>query len=98
MKSVPLGKQRYRVRLVQDATLHAARKDNELEHHGPLRGYIDWKRREIVLEVGEPKLMASTLLHEMLHGAFSYLDDETILEAEERLFPTLWRYGWRPFG
>lgn len=98
MKSVTLGNRRYNVRLARNARTHAARKGARLEQHGELRGYIDWRRRDIVLEVGEPKLMASTLLHEMLHGAFPYLDDETILEAEERLFPMLWRYGWRPFG
>ncbi len=97
MRSVLLGKTRYRVRVVKDAQRHAARKDDELAHHGPLRGYIDWPNREIIVEQGEPEEMASTLLHELLHEAFPFLDDDAILAAEAKLAPVAWRYGFRPF-
>lgn len=98
MKSVPLGKERWPVRVVKDAAKHAARKDDELAHHGPLRGYIDWQNKEIVVESDAPHEMASTLLHESLHKAFPFLDDDAIANGEVVLFPMLWRYGWRPFG
>jgi len=96
-RSVPLGKQRYKVRVVKNAQQHAARKDDELAHHGELRGYIDWEHREIVIELDTPERMASALLHEMFHGAFRFLDEDVITAGEEMLFPILWRGGWRPF-
>lgn len=98
MRSVTVGRNRYRVRVVQDAQRHAARKDDELAHHGELRGYIDWKNREIIVERGEPEMMASTLLHELLHEIFPFLDDDAITLAEAKLAPVVWRYGFRPFG
>ena len=97
MKSLTLGNYTYRIRVVKDAEKHAARKDDELAHHGALRGYIDWKNREIIVERGEQEMMASTLVHELLHEAFPFLDDDAIEAAELKLAPILWRYGFRPF-
>lgn len=41
--------------------------------------------------------MSSTLLHEMLHEVLPFVDEDYIRNVEERLFPVLWRYGFRPF-
>jgi len=95
MRSVTLGKTRYKVRVVKDAQRHKAKAgfDSPFELHG----YLDKQRKRIVVREDEPEEMASTVLHEMLHALFPYLDEDAIAAAEESLAPVLWRHGFRPF-
>lgn len=95
MKSIPLGKARFRVRVVKDARRHRIRAG--LADEGPIHGYVNLAKKVIVIEEGEPEVMASTLLGEAFHVLFPYIDDFQVHEGEDRLFPTLWRYGFRPF-
>lgn len=95
MRHVTLGETRYRVRVVADAQRH--RRERGIATPDKLHGYIDPEARDIVLERGDPKVMAATLLHEMLHDAFPFLDEDVIREGEDKLFPVLWRLGFRPF-
>jgi len=95
MRSLTLGKTRYKVRVVKDAQRH--RRERGIATPDKLYGYIDLDLRDIVVEQSDPKTMAGTLLHEMLHDAFPYLDEDVIREGEDKLFPALWRLGFRPF-
>lgn len=100
MRSVKLGDRTYTVRVVPDPVEHCREvdaKDEIVTSGEPLAGYIDRKRREIVLKLDTSKAMSTTLLHELLHEAFPYLTEEVVADAEERLFPVLWRHGFRPF-
>lgn len=48
-------------------------------------------------EEADAETMSATLFHECLHDAFPYLDEDVIRAAEDKLFPVLWWYGFRPF-
>lgn len=102
MRTVTLGQTRFRVVVVKDALAHARRYDgpeSEVAKAGvPVHGYISTRRKRIVIQQDRPEIMASTLLGEMLHSAFQYVDDFHIHRGEDLLFPTLWRLGFRPFG
>jgi hypothetical protein len=95
MRHVRLGDVRYRVRVVKDAQRH--RRERGIATPHSLLGYIDPENEDIVLEQAEPKTMSATLFHEMLHDAFPFLDEDVIRDAEDRLFPALWKHGFRPF-
>lgn len=95
MRSVTLGSTRYKVRVVKDAQRH--RRARGVATPDKLHGYIDGERQDIVVEHSDPKTMSTTLLHEMLHEVLPFVDEDYIRSVEERLFPVLWRYGFRPF-
>lgn len=95
MRTVTLGNVRYKVRVVKDAQSH--RRARGIATPDKLHGYIDGERGDIVVEQSDPETMSSTLLHEMLHEVLPFVDEDYIRNVEERLFPVLWRYGFRPF-
>ncbi len=96
MRSVTLGKVRYKVRVVKDAQRHRT-KYAKIATSDALYGYLVDSTKTIVVESGQPEQMASTALHEMLHVLLPYLDEAYVREVEDKLFPVLWRGGWRPF-
>lgn len=97
-----LGKDRYTIRVVPDVVEYCRSVDgdeDEIVKSGEaLHGYIDYKRKEIVLKDGPHRQKASTLLHEMLHKVFWFLTEDVIAKGEEELFEILWKQGWRPFS
>ena len=95
MRSITLGSTRYKVRVVKDAQRH--RRLAGLGDEGPIHGYVNLAKKEIVIELAAPEVMASTLIGEVFHIIFPYIDDYQIHDGEERLFPVLWWYGFRPF-
>ena len=95
MRSVTLGSTRYKVRVVKDAQRH--RRARGVATPDKLHGYIDPDKQDIVIEEADAETMSATLFHEMLHDAFPYLDEDVIRAAEDKLFPVLWWYGFRPF-
>lgn len=95
MRSVTLGNVRYKVRVVKDAQRH--RRARGIATPDKLYGYIDAERQDIVVEKSDPRTMSTTMLHEMLHEVLPFVDEDYIRSIEERLFPVLWRHGFRPF-
>lgn len=95
MRTVTLGSVRYKVRVVKDAQRH--RRERGIATPDKLYGYIDPERKDIVVEKSDPKTMSTTMLHEMLHELLPFVDEDVIRSVEDRLFPVLWRHGFRPF-
>lgn len=98
LRVITLGKARFKIRRVKSAQEHAAKYCPEQAcHKDGIHGYVDFTRKEIVIEISDPYTEASVLLGEMLHVMFPFVDDFYIHQAEEQAIDTLWRSGFRPF-
>ncbi len=98
LRSIVIGKTRYRIRRVKSAQKYAERHCPEQAcHEDGIHGYVDFVKKEIVIEISDPYTEASVLLGEMLHVLFPFVEDYHIHQAEEQAIATLWRAGFRPF-
>lgn len=96
MTQITIRGETFRVRRVPDLNLELARRGLP-DRHRLLGIVLPGPPPEILIQRGEPREEASTLLHELLHAADSILGEGRVSDLEEILAPVLWRQGWRPF-
>mgnify|MGYP007112958588 CR=1 FL=1 len=82
LRVVTLGRTKFKIRRVKSAQKYAERYCPEQAcHKDGIHGYVDFTRKEIVVEISDPYTEASVLLGEMFHVLFPFVEDYHIHRA-----------------
>jgi hypothetical protein len=98
LRVITLGRTKFKIRRVKSAQKHAEKHcPKQAQYKHGIHGYVDFIKKEIVIEISDPITEASVLIGEIFHVLFPYIDDFYIHRAEEQVIKVLWRSGFRPF-